>query len=143
MRFYWGGGGNGLMKNDAVKFSVPKSIYEPPLTFTWSSWQLLFATPWNKMSPNNGSLLKGVVIPDWMNNQQPSCFFINFDFLLLHIVHFHKKMILSLLVFETFGFTFSVCFLHFKQYYSIAFWYVYNIFILAILDYHYLFFHFN
>ena len=44
-----------------------------------------------------------------------SCTFINLDFLVPHIVHFHNNIVLALLVFETFGFILSVTFLHFKR----------------------------
>ena len=71
------------------------------------------------MSPNTGNLLKGVLIPNLLNNPIASCFLINLDFLLPHIAHFDYIIILPLLVLETCGFIFSVGFLHFKQYDSI------------------------
>ena len=67
------------------------------------------------MSPNIGNLLKGVLIPNLLNNTFASCFLINLDFLLPHIAHFDNIIILPLLVLETCGFIFSVCFLHFQQ----------------------------
>ena len=72
------------------------------------------------MSPNIGNLLKGVLIPNLLNNPFASCFLINLDFLLLHIVHF-DIITLPLLVLETCGFIFSVYFQHFKQYDSILY----------------------
>ena len=71
------------------------------------------------MSPNIGNLLNGVLISSFPNNPFDSCFLINLDFLLLHIAHFDNIIILPLLVLETCGFMFFVCFLHFKQYDSI------------------------
>ena len=73
------------------------------------------------MSPNIGNLLKGVLIPNLLNNPFASYLLLNLDFLLLHIVHFDNIIILPLLVLETCGFIFSVCFLHFKQYDSILY----------------------
>ena len=37
-----------------------------------------------KILPNNGVLLKGVLIDNWLNNPEASNFLINLDFLLLH-----------------------------------------------------------
>ena len=70
----------------------------------------------NKISPNIGTLLNGVLIPKLPNSPFASLFLINLDFLLSHIAHFDNTIVLPLLVFETFGFMFSVSFLHFKQY---------------------------
>ena len=58
-------------------------------------------------------------MPKLLNNPFTCCSLMNFDFLLLHIAHFDKIIVLSLLVFETFGSMLSVFFLHFKQYDSI------------------------
>ena len=85
------------------------------------------------MSPNIGSLLNGVLIPNLFNNLFASWLLINIDFLLLHIAHFDNVIILPLLVLETYGFVFFVCFLHFKQYDSIL--HVYNNFSYLILHY--------
>ena len=63
---------------------------------------------------NKGILLNGVLIPKLLNNLFASCFLVNFDFLLLHIAQFDNIIVLSLLVFETFVFIFSVFFFHFK-----------------------------
>ena len=49
------------------------------------------------MSPNIGNLLKGVLIPNLLNNPFASCFLINLDFLLPHIAHFDNIIILLLL----------------------------------------------
>ena len=68
------------------------------------------------MSPNIGNLLKGVLIPNLLNNPFASCLLINLDFLLPHIAHFDNIIILPLLVLETCEFMFFVYFLHFKQY---------------------------
>ena len=65
------------------------------------------------MSPNIGNLLKGVLIPNLLNNPFASCLLINLDFLLPHIAHFDNIIILPLLVLET-------CGLHFKHYDSIS-----------------------
>ena len=58
-----------------------------------------------KISPNIGTLLNGVLRPELLNN----------PFLLPHIAHFDNTIVLPLLVFETFGFSFSVFLLQFKQ----------------------------
>ena len=68
------------------------------------------------MSPNNGILLVGVLRPKLLNNPFASCFIINLDFLLSHTAHFDNNIVLPFLVFNTFEFTFSVSFFHFKQY---------------------------
>ena len=70
----------------------------------------------NKISPNIGTLLNGVLIPKLLNSPFVSWFLINLDFLLPHITHFDNTIVLPLLVFETLVFMFSVSFLHFKQY---------------------------
>ena len=49
-------------------------------------------------------------MPKLLNNPFTCCSLINFDFLLLHIAHFDKIIVLSLLVFETFGSMLSVFF---------------------------------
>ena len=67
------------------------------------------------MSPNVGNLLNGVLIPNLLNDPFAPCLLINLDFLLPHIAHFDNISTLQLLVLETYGFTFFVCFLHFKQ----------------------------
>ena len=85
------------------------------------------------MSPNVGNLLNGVLIPNLLNNPFASWFLINLDYLLPHIAHFDNIITLPLLVLETCGFIFFVCFLHFKQYDSIL--YVYNNFRYLILHY--------
>ena len=85
------------------------------------------------MSPNIGNLLNGVLIPNLLNNPFASWFLINLDFLLRHIAHFDNIITLPLLVLETYGFIFFVCFLNFKQYDSIL--YVYNNFRYLILHY--------
>ena len=72
------------------------------------------------MFPINGILLKGVLIPNWLNNLLTSCSLIKLDFLLLHTAYLSKNIIFPLLVFETFGFFLFTFFLLFKQYDSIA-----------------------
>ena len=62
------------------------------------------------MSPNNGILLNGDLRPRLLNIPIVSCCFINVDFFLPHIAHFDYNINLPLLVFETFGFMFSVFF---------------------------------
>ena len=64
----------------------------------------------NKISPNMGILFNDVLILKLLNNPFACCSLINFDFLLPHIAHFDKIIILPLLVFETFGFMLSVFF---------------------------------
>ena len=76
------------------------------------------------MSPNIGNLLKGVLIPNLLNNPLASCLLINLDFLLPHIAHFDNIIILPLLVLETFGFIFFVYFLN-----SMISFYTYALFI--------------
>ena len=68
-----------------------------------------------KISPSNGILLRGVLIPRLLNNPFACCSLMNFDFLLPHIAHFDNIIVLPLVVFEALGFMLSVCFLHFKQ----------------------------
>ena len=67
------------------------------------------------MPPSIGILFNGVLIPKLLNNHFASCLLINLDFLLLHIAHFDNIINLPLLVLETCGSIFFVCFLHFKQ----------------------------
>ena len=43
------------------------------------------------MSPNSGTLLKGVLIARLINNPFASCSFINLDFLLPHAAHFDDR----------------------------------------------------
>ena len=61
-----------------------------------------------------GILLNGVLIPNLLNNPLASCYLINLDFLLPHIAHFDNIMNLPLLVLESCGSIFFVCFLRFK-----------------------------
>ena len=49
-------------------------------------------------------------MPKLLNNPFACCSLINFDFLLPHMAHFDKIIILPLVVFETFGFMLSVFF---------------------------------
>ena len=49
------------------------------------------------MSPNIGNLLKGILIPNLLNNPFASCFLIDLYFLLPHIAHFDNIIILLLL----------------------------------------------
>ena len=70
----------------------------------------------NKISPNIGTLLHGVLRPKFLNGPFASWFLINLNILVSHIVHFDNTIVLPLLVFETLGFMFSVFFLHLKQY---------------------------
>ena len=69
----------------------------------------------NKVSPNIGILLKGVLRPKLLNNPFASCFLINLDFLLRYIAHFDNNIVLPLLVFETTGSMFSVFFYTLKS----------------------------
>ena len=48
--------------------------------------------------------------PRLLNISFASCSFINLDFLLSHLAHFDNKIVSPLLVFEIFGFMFSVFF---------------------------------
>ena len=70
----------------------------------------------NKRSPNNGILLKGVLIPKLLNNPSASCSFINIDFLLPYTAQFYDKANQPFLVFTIFASLFFVFFLHFKQF---------------------------
>ena len=67
------------------------------------------------MSPNNEILLNGVLRPKLRNNPFASCSFINLT-LLQHTARFDDNIDLPFLVLNTFEFTFSVFFFHFKQY---------------------------
>ena len=67
------------------------------------------------MSPINGVLFNGVLIPELLNNPFASCSFINFDFLLPHTTQFDNTIVLTFLVLKTLEFILSVLFLHFKQ----------------------------
>ena len=73
------------------------------------------------MGPNKGISLKSVLIPKLLNNTLALCSLINFDFLLSHIAHFEKSIVLPFFVLTTFRFLLSVFFLHFRQYNNIAF----------------------
>ena len=73
------------------------------------------------MSPNNGTLLNGVLRAKLLNIPFASCSFINLHFLLPHTAHFDNNVVLPFLVFKTFEFTFSVSFLQFKQYVNIVY----------------------
>ena len=70
----------------------------------------------NKISPNIGTLLNGILLLKLLNSLFVSRSLINLDFLLLHTAHFDNIVFLPLLVFETLGSMFSVSFLHFQQY---------------------------
>ena len=74
----------------------------------------------NEISPSNVILFNSVLIPKLLNNPFACCSLINFDFLLPHITHFDKVIVLPLVVFETFGFMLSVFLLHFKRYDNIV-----------------------
>ena len=74
------------------------------------------------MSPNNGILLNSALRPKLLNIPFASCSFINLDFLLPHTAHFDNNIAVPFVVFKAFEFTFSVFFLHFKQ------WLVYEMF---------------
>ena len=62
---------------------------------------LYIAIQWNyiqnKISPNTGTLLNGVLLPNLLNNPFPTWFLTNLDFLLLHIAHFDNIIPLPLL----------------------------------------------
>ena len=60
------------------------------------------------MSPNNWTLLNGVLRPKLLNNPFASYSFINLGFLLLHAAHFDDKNSLPSLVFKTLQSTLSV-----------------------------------
>ena len=80
----------------------------------------IFSYSQDRVSPNNGTLLIGILIPNQLNNTLASRSLINFDFLLVHTVHFDQSIILPLLVFETLSFFFFVFVLNFRQYVNIA-----------------------
>ena len=67
----------------------------------------------NSLKQNIISLNKTAVLRPKLLNA--SWFLINLHFLLPHIVHFDNIIALPLIVLETFGFMFSVFFIHFKQ----------------------------
>ena len=67
------------------------------------------------MSVNIGALLNGALTPKLLNSPFASWFLINIDFLLPHVEHFDNIIALPSLVPETFGFMFSISFLHLKQ----------------------------
>ena len=69
----------------------------------------------NKISLNIGTILNGVLRPKLPNSLFASWFLINLDFLLPHITYVDNIVALPLLVLKTFGFMFSVSFLHFEQ----------------------------
>ena len=58
----------------------------------------------------NGILSSPVLKTRLANIPFAPCFLINLDFLLPHIAHFDNIIVLPLLIFETFGFMFSVFF---------------------------------
>ena len=60
------------------------------------------------MSRNNGIVLNGVLRNKLLNIPLLSCFLINLEFLLPHIVHFNNSIVLSFRVFETLEVMFSV-----------------------------------
>ena len=64
----------------------------------------------NKISPNIGTLLNGVLIPKLLNSPFASWFLINLDFLLPHIAHFDNTIVLLLLVFEAIDLCFQYLF---------------------------------
>ena len=70
----------------------------------------------NKILFNNVILLKGTLIPNWLNSSLASCSLINLKFLLLQTAHFDRSIVLPLLIFEILGFFLSVTPLHLKQY---------------------------
>ena len=61
-------------------------------------------------------------MPKLLNSPFACCLLINLDFLLLHILHFDNILTFPLLVLEIRGSTFSVYFLHFKQYDTVFFY---------------------
>ena len=77
--------------------------------------KILSVFPQNKISPNNGILLKVVLIPNLFNAPLTSCSLTNLDFLLLQIAPFDK----TITAFRNFWIYTSVSFEHFKQYNSI------------------------
>ena len=64
----------------------------------------------NKISPNIGTLLNGVLIPKLLNKPFASWFLINLHFLLPHIAHFDNIIDLPLLVLKISGSMFLVSF---------------------------------
>ena len=79
---------------------------------------------YNKISPNTGTLSKGVLIYKLFNKHFVSWFLINIDFLLSHNAHFDKSIILPFFVSVTLGFLLFVFLLHFKQSNNIGFYIV-------------------
>ena len=68
-----------------------------------------------KKSPKDRIFSSPVLKPRLVNNTFAFCFLINLAFLATHIAHLDNIIVLPLPVFKTFGFMFSVFFLHFKQ----------------------------
>ena len=58
----------------------------------------------------------GFLIPNLLNNCFAPCLLINLEFSLPHTEHFDNMITLPLLVLETCGFTFSVCFYILKNF---------------------------
>ena len=79
--------------------------------FLYSQW----SCTQSKMSPNNGTLLNGILRAKLLNSPFAFQFLVNLDFLLPHYGHFDNIIVLPLLVFETLGFMFFVYFLHLTQ----------------------------
>ena len=71
------------------------------------------------MPTNNGILFSGVLRPKLLNNPFAFCSYMNVDLLLPNTAHFDNNIDRPFLVFKTFEFTFSVFFMHPKQYISI------------------------
>ena len=69
----------------------------------------------SKISPDNGTLLNGILRAKLLNSPFAFQFLINLDFLLPYYGHFDNIIVLLLLVFETLGFMFFVYFLHLTQ----------------------------
>ena len=69
----------------------------------------------SKISPDNGTLLNGILRAKLLYSPFAFQFLINLDFLLSHYGHFDNIIVLLLLVFETLGFMFFVYFLHLTQ----------------------------
>ena len=108
-----------MLKTSLVYF-IPIDILRVPVSSNFCTPVLLFVNG-PKIPPNNGILLKGVLVPNWLNNPEVSCSLMNLDFLLPHTGHLGYNLIFPFMVFETLVSLVSVSFLQLKKYDNIVF----------------------
>ena len=87
----------------------------------------------NKILPNRGILINGVLIPKLLNNPFASYSLINIDILISHIVHFDKSIVLPLIVFEILGCMFPVLFYTLNKMIALLYIQGFKLFCLIIL----------